>query len=177
MAKFTEQERIERRAARRKAKTDAAWAEKTQAERNAPRVREMVFSIEWKKNKTWGLNPHLTVKVKYQGKSYFKHIAGKHTCSGSGYSKLDAVLTAAFNVNLRYLLWEYADKLAAMPEATRPSSKGLPFNIYLGEYPSVSFSEITGYAITEIVPGATWEHISDGSMHDVFILRLPEEKQ
>lgn len=175
MAKFTEEERVARRAARRKEKTDAAWNAKILSERNAPRVKEMIFSIDWKKNKTWVANPHLIVKVKYQGKSYFQHADGKHTCSGCGYSKRDAVLTAAFNAHLKYLLWEYADKLAAMPEAVRPDKRSLPFNINEGSYPSVSFSEITDYAIKAIVPGAIWEHISDGTMHDVFMLRLPEE--
>ena len=58
------------------------------------KINTILINIEWKKSRTWGKNPHATVKVFYNNKQ--KEIF-TGSASGCGYDKRSAATAEAFN--------------------------------------------------------------------------------
>jgi hypothetical protein len=72
---------------------------KIEAERNQKPVKEIEISIEWKKSRMWGNNPHLTAWVRFEDETSEKFCC---TASGCGYDKESQVISDVYNEFLKY---------------------------------------------------------------------------
>ena len=61
-------------------------------------VKEILISIEWKKSRMWGMNPHLTAWVRFEDETNTKFCC---TASGCGYDKESQVISDVFNEFLK----------------------------------------------------------------------------
>lgn len=76
---------------------------KIENEKNQKPVKSLTISIEWKKSRMWGHNPHATAMVSYHDGTY-EHREG-YKASGCGYDKASTVVAEIFNDFLNYKLW------------------------------------------------------------------------
>jgi hypothetical protein len=106
---FTPEELKARREARKAAREAAKEAARIEAEKNQRPVKSITITIEWRKSRIWGNNPHATAEVNYKGDEYprFERRDG-FTCSGCGYDKESTVIAEIFNAFLKYKLWQLA---------------------------------------------------------------------
>ena len=68
-----------------------------------PKLESLTITIEWKKSRTWGSNPHAT------GEAITKEgtrLVGTATASGCGYCKRSTVIADLFNQFLRHKLYD-----------------------------------------------------------------------
>ena len=154
--KMTEQEKQERREARKQARIEAKRSANIEAEKSQKPVKSVTISIEWKRSRTWGSNPHATAEVVYKDGTH-AYLDG-FTCSGCGYCKESTVIAEIFNATLRYRLHEIG------------STDKHPYGVYLREeYKSynggVGTSCYTG--ISEFI-GGMFENVASGKTFDVY---------
>jgi hypothetical protein len=111
---FTPEQLKARRDARKAARHEAKEAARIEAEKNQRHVKEMTISIEWRKSRMWGNNPHAEVSTIYQndGKGEYYAPSQVFTCGGCGYDKESTVIASAFNAFLKYKLWGKMKKYA-----------------------------------------------------------------
>jgi hypothetical protein len=128
-------------------------------------LQSIDISVEWKKNRTWGMNPTATVKAwtkKYNPET------GTGTASGCGYDKLSSAIADALNQCPSILrpLYQLADDLHGDQKQYREKigyGSGysiLPYfesGVGISCYPSI-FSKM----------GYTWKGIASGSTFDVY---------
>lgn len=145
---------------RRAEKKQLKEYERIEAEKNQFPVRELTMTIEWKKSKTWGNNPHAEVKVNYHNGTYDRFDG--FTCSGCGYDKESTVISDIFNKLMKYKLW----KLDMLGE----NKNKVPYGIacYL-DNPHYSGGVGTSCyrSIAEFI-GGKFEHIASGKTFDVY---------
>jgi hypothetical protein len=74
-------------------------------------VQSFSITIEWKKSRTWGANPHAYADVIY--KDGTRGQTKTYKASGCGYCKESTVIADIFNELLKYRLYEFTanDKL------------------------------------------------------------------
>lgn len=78
------------------------------------------ISVEWKKSRTWGANPHATV--------YAATTTTTGSASGCGYDKQSTAIAAAFNANPEVMAIIYsAVESGVKPEYSVSDSVGLPY--------------------------------------------------
>lgn len=78
-------------------------------------LKKISISVEWKKNRTWGHNPHASVTLEWaeeQDSTNFtkEHLTGR--ASGCGYDKESAAVTEALNKSkklIKYLTGVFPD--------------------------------------------------------------------
>ena len=75
---------------------------KIEAKKSQKQVEFIEISIEWKKSKLYGFNPHLSARIKHTD-STFSYFDSK--CSGYGYDKESTVIADLFNNFLSYALY------------------------------------------------------------------------
>lgn len=94
------------RAEERKAVREAVKFQKRLEEVKAqPRLESLTITIQWKKNRTWGSNPHATGEaITTEG----RRLVGTATASGCGYCKRSTVIADLFNQFLRHKLYDSA---------------------------------------------------------------------
>ncbi len=156
----------EQKETRRKQKRELKRLQEIEQEKNQPKIQSLTISIEWKKSRTWGSNPHASIKVHYKepygeyGGTY-ANPETNYTCSGCGYDKESTVIANIFNDYLKYKLYE--------KESENPEGKNIPYGIYTGEYKYYSGGIGTScyYSISEYI-GGKFEHIATGKTFDVF---------
>lgn len=109
--KLTEEQKKERAEARRIERKKQKAIEKNQAEKNQPRIDTLTLTIQWKKSRTWGSNPHLTAEARFKDgqaldgyPAYYRR--SEYTAGGCGYDKESTVIADAFNQYLKYKLHE-----------------------------------------------------------------------
>ena len=68
-----------------------------------PKLESLTITIEWKKSKTWGMNPHATGEA--ITKDGFR-LVGTAKASGYGYCKRSTVIADLFNQFLRHKLYD-----------------------------------------------------------------------
>jgi hypothetical protein len=102
--KLTKEVKEERRLARAAARKAEKERIRTEAEKNQPEVKKLVITIEWKKSRTYGMNPHATAQVYFHNREPIRQSG--FTCSGCGYDKESTVIADIFNTFLKYKLYD-----------------------------------------------------------------------
>ena len=154
-ARLTLEQKEANKVARQQARKEAKRLAKIEAEKNQNRVKTLHLSIEWKKSRMWGANPHLEARaVHYDGtQTYFNS-----TASGYGYDKESEVIAHAFNELLKYKLYEL------------DATKEQPYGIRCGDYKGYSggIGANCYYNIAEAI-GGKFERVATGKTYDAYI--------
>jgi len=96
----------EQRAEKRKAIREAVkFQEKLEAVKAQPKLESLTITIEWKKSRMWGSNPHATGEART---TEGRRLVGTATASGCGYCKRSTVIADLFNQFLRHKLYDSA---------------------------------------------------------------------
>jgi hypothetical protein len=142
--------------------------EKEYAERHQSKVKDITITIEWKKSKMWGNNPHAEANIHFANGMY-KNVEG-YTCSGCGYDKESTVIAQIFNDFLKYKLWEREE----MDNSKAPYGIRLDF-LYSPHYEG-GVGTNCYYSISEFI-GGKFIHISSGKTFDVYKFTMNEGGQ
>lgn len=155
--KLTNEQKEANKLARKEARQEAKRIAKIEKEKNQKPVQEIRFSIEWKKSRMWGYNPHLTA-ICYHKDGTQTRVESK--ASGCGYDKESQVIADAFNVLLKYKLYELEEKQGIQ----------VPYGIYLNDtYKGYSGGIGTNcyYSIGEAI-GGKFEKVASGETFDAY---------
>jgi len=96
----------EHRAEKRKEIREAVKYQKRVEEAKAqPKLESLTITIEWKKSRMWGSNPHATGEART---TEGRRLVGTATASGCGYCKRSTVIADLFNQFLRHKLYDSA---------------------------------------------------------------------
>lgn len=171
MKKLTEEQKKERQ----KIKELSKEMTEIESEKNQSPVKEIIITIEWRKSRIWGNNPHAEAAVTFKNnkegawRSGFERRAG-YTCSGCGYDKESTVIAKIFNDFLLYKLWNKSIE----------ECNGHPYGNCAGKYNSnicgagIEYRYYTGgvgtscyYEIAKAI-GGKFEHVASGKTFDVY---------
>jgi hypothetical protein len=98
----TRKEKAEARKAVREAAKHQQAVDEVKAQ---PRLESLTITIEWKKSRMWGMNPHATGEaITKDG----RRLVGTAKASGCGYCKGSTVIANLFNQFLRHKLYDSA---------------------------------------------------------------------
>jgi len=174
--KMTSEEKQQRLEDRRAARKLEAEQSRIQAEKSQRPVKFLTITIEWKKSRMWGNNPHAEAQVEYwpiAGQDHFDRRGG-FTCGGCGYNKESTVIAEIFNHYMKYKLW------SLNINREKNNNGGNIFEIHKNKIPygiSCHFENNPYFAggvgescyrdICEFV-GGKWEKIASGSTFDVY---------
>ena len=164
----SQEEKQAARLARQELRRQAKETARIDSEKNQKPVKELTITIEWRKSRMWGSNPHASVQVIHHDGTYDRKDG--YTCSGCGYDKESTVIAMAFNDFLKYKLWNM----------TRDQIKGGHGSLDNGPAPygiSSYSEESRGYAggigtscyygIAKFI-GGKFDHVAGGKAFDVF---------
>ena len=164
MTTTIENDTKKQRAEERKAVREAVKFQKEVDEVKAqPKLESLTITIEWKKSKTWGMNPHATGEA--ITKDGFR-LVGTATASGCGYCKRSTVIADLFNQFLRHKL--YDQKILNRFGFGRPYGISLPkegekwLHCFEGGIGEGCYSKIA-----EAI-GGTWERITHTDSVEVY---------
>jgi len=171
MTSEEKQQRVEDRRAARKAEEEAARIE---AERNQRPVKRLTITIEWKRSRMWGNNPHAEAKVEFwpiaNQDTYDRR--GGYTCSGCGYDKESTVIAEIFN---QYLIYKLYEKPREWKQNINGKVEGFPYGVYIPDYlrpgsrPMYNGGVGTNcyFDIAKFI-GGEFKRIASGSTFDVY---------
>lgn len=169
--KLSEEQKKANREAKVKAKKEAQEIARIANEKNQPEVKSITISIEWKKSRMWGYNPHAMAEVTFNDKNSGEWRTGfyrkdGYTCSGYGYDKESTVIAEIFNDFLKYKLYR---ELIPVDTWLNGEKGKLPYGIYLGNYRSFAGGIGTDcyYRIAEAI-GGKFEKVASGKSFDVY---------
>jgi hypothetical protein len=156
----TRKEKAEQRKKLREAAKHQKRIEEIKAQ---PRLESLTITIEWKKSKTWGMNPHATGEaITTEG----RRIVGTAKASGCGYCKRSTTIADLFNQFLRHKL--YNEKVLSRLAVKKPYGISLPKD---GENWLPRFEGGIGEGcyrqISEAIGGA-WECVANTSSVEVY---------
>lgn len=165
---LTDQEKKERREARKAEREAKKEASRIENEKNQKPVKELTITIEWKRSRTWGSNPNATAAVEYIDGHYERREG--YRCSGCGYDKESTVIASIFNDFMKYKLWNLGLKNIRGGHGSGdngPAPYGI--HIYSDTHPGYSGGIETNcyYRIAEFI-GGKFEHIASGKTFDVY---------
>jgi hypothetical protein len=154
--KLTPEQKEANKLARAEARAEARRIAKIEKEKNQKPVKEIRFSIEWKKSRMWGYNPHLIAECYHKDGTYTR-IETK--ASGCGYDKESQVIADAFNELLKYKLY----KLEAEP------LENIPYGMETKRYKAYSggIGVNCYYKISEAI-GGKFEQTASGETFDAY---------
>jgi hypothetical protein len=140
-------------------------------------VKSLTISIEWRKSRTWGHNPHAEVAVEFHDGTFIRKDGYK--CSGCGYDKESTVIAEIFNDFLRYKLYEKHE----LESRINGETTNHPYGVYYYDgkvippkpgdyyYSKPSFNHGVGtscyYSIGKFI-GGTFENVASGKSFSVF---------
>lgn len=165
--KLTEEQKKERREAREKEKQLL----KVEAEKQQKPVKKLTISIEWKKSRTWGHNPHAIAEVEFLDGT-FRRQEG-FTCSGCGYDKESTVVAQVFNAFLKYKLWERKSKSEKPYGITIQEDDGKHYTPYcyygdgIGMRSYESIAEFIGGKLDHTASGKSfevWQYVNNSNI-------------
>jgi hypothetical protein len=165
--RLTQEQKEANKLARKQAKEHAKEIDRINSEKNQPEISEITFTIEWRKSRMYGNNPHLTARVHFKDGKY---VSKNYTCSGYGYDKESTVIAQAFNDFLKYKLWKLT------PEQLKGGNGSLdkgsaPYGIHIYSENRPHFGGGIGvgcyYEIAKYI-GGKFEHTAWGSTFDVY---------
>lgn len=145
-------------------------------EQNQSPVKEMLITIEWKRSRTWGANPHCQAKISFHNGD-FKH-SPIYTTSGCGYDKTSTVVADVFNTYMKYKLWNKFIEQCKRADYNWKELGGAPYGINAGIWETdcgpIEYRYFGGgigiscyKEIGEFI-GGKFETIANGKTFDVF---------
>ena len=166
----------EQKEANRKLREHNKELQKIIDEKNQSPVKEMTITIEWKKSRTWGANPHCQGAVEFHN-GRFKR-SPIYTASGCGYDKISTVVADVFNAYMKYKLWDKSIEQCERADYNWKKVKKAPYGIHAGIYKNndlpIEYRHFDGgigiscyTAISEFI-GGTFENVASGNMFNVF---------
>ena len=153
--KLTNEQKEANKLVRAEAKKTAKALAKIEAERNQKPVKHIQISIEWKKSRMWGTNPHLTAYVNFENGTNTQFYC---TASGCGYDKESQVISDLFNEFLKYTHYDLE------------TAENLPYGIRAnGEYKGFSggIGVSCYYDISKAI-GGKFEKVATGKTYDAY---------
>jgi hypothetical protein len=157
--RLTPEQKQANKMAKQEARKQAKELARIEQERNQKPVKRLTISIEWKKSRMWGSNPHAEATIQHHDGSFSRGFA---TCSGCGYDKESTAIADIFNNFLKYKLYTPSfDQL--------PNENGLPYGIYLGQYRHYSGGIGTNcyHDIAKAI-GGEFKRVASGKTFDVY---------
>jgi hypothetical protein len=100
---MSKEEKKWRRDEQNNARNKARWLDIINEQKNQSPVKEITITVEWRRNRRWGFNPHATAQVRYH--NGMSAMSDGFTCSGCGYDKASTVVAEVFNKYLLYKIW------------------------------------------------------------------------
>lgn len=172
--KYTQEEIIARREARKQKRKDEKELAEIDEMRNQKPVNRITITIEWKKSRTWGSNPIAEATIGYKDGSFGR--VGPFTCSGCGYDKESTVIARIFNTTLRYKLFTrlgvdspygmyYYNGVSKYESYKNHDGKTISYYHNPGYNGGVGTS--CYYKIAEFI-GGKFVHVASGNMFDVY---------
>lgn len=167
MALTTEQKEANKQV-RKDAKREAGRLAQIEAEKNQKPVKEITITIEWRKSRMWGSNPHAEAMVSFQDGTFERRDG--YTASGCGYDKESTVIAAIFNDFLAYKLHTTIKGKApyGMYYGTTALSHMPDYVRYNGGVGTSCY-----YRIGEFI-GGKFENIASGKTFDVYKYSEPQ---
>ena len=169
----------EQKKLRREAKELARELQRIENEKNQLPIDSITINIEWKKNWTWGANPHCEARIAFKNGHYIT--SPVYTASGCGYDKESTVIADVFNDYLKYKLWAKTIEQCARQDYDWKEKGGAPYGVSAGTYAwreseplRIEYRSFSGgigtncyKAIGEFI-GGKFENVASGSTFDVF---------
>lgn len=143
-------DRIKAKHARQEAKRTAARLEKVAAAEAAAVAPSVDVSVEFRRSRTWGWNPHATVRAWAR--------VTEDSASGYGYDKESAAIAGAMNQNpeIMRILYDHAETGEPFPYSVHTFA-GLPFfDGGCGVSCFYSVFEACGYEWRQVASGRTF---------------------
>ena len=153
--KLTNEQKESNKLARAEARRTTKALAKIEAEKNQKPVKDIKISIEWKKSRMWGMNPHLTASVWFEDGTFTEFCC---TASGCGYDKESQVISDVYNEFLKYKLYQLE------------TAEGLPYGIRANdEYKGFSggIGVSCYYEISKAI-GGKFEKVATGKTYDAY---------
>ena len=158
---------------RREEKRKAKEQERIEREKNQKPVKRITITIEWKKSRMWGSNPHAEASVEFLDGTFLRK--NGYTASGCGYDKESTVISDVFNDFLRYRLWS-GDLPTNYQEWLNGEKVNKPYGITMRpDY--VDFGGGIGTSCYDKISnfiGGKWEHLASGNSFDVYTFIMDE---
>lgn len=165
--KMTEEQKKARSEERKERREREKREAQIMAERNQKPVKSVTITIQWKRSRVWGSNPHAEAAIQYKDGSFSRLTGFK--CSGCGYDKESTVIASIFNTALKYKLWQKNDdeiRGGHGSEDTGPAPYGINSRNGARHYDG-GIGTNCYYKISEYI-GGTFEHVASGKMFDVY---------
>ena len=173
--KLTQEQKDANKLAKKEERKRIKETARIEAEKNQPKVKTLLITIEWKKSRMWGSNPYAKAEVTYKDNSAGEWKTGFYredgfTCSGCGYDKESTVVAEIFNRFMKYKLWELNP--ADMKGGNGSGDNGpAPYGIHLYSEDRPHYGGGIGtncyYRIAEYI-GGKFEHMASGKTFDVY---------
>ena len=131
-------------------------------------VSQIEISIEWKKSRTWGANPHLYAFIRYADGSTGDF---NSTCSGCGYDKESTVIARLFNYCLKYRLYDLLGEEKNTPygiSLVKEDAKKYPAS---RPYYDGGIGTECYYSISEAI-GGNFERVASGKTYDAYTFTM-----
>lgn len=165
--KLSELEKEIRKAQKKAIKYNYAKTLIVEAEKNQRPVKSITISIEWRKSRMWGSNPHARVEVEYKkdsdeyGHGRFEQADG-FTASGYGYDKESTVVAKIFNMFLKYKLHQELTIMNKPYGVSVGNFRGFPSHYFEGGVGMSCYPRISEWI------GGSLEHVASGKTFDVW---------
>ncbi len=154
--KLTEEQKKANKETRKRERVERKIIEEIEAQKNQKKVKALSISIEWKKSRTWGYNPHLEADIYFQDGT---SDVFRSTASGCGYDKESQVISDLFNYCLKYKVYEREELVKDFPYGVRLSE--------FGAYYSGGIGTDCYYKIAEFI-GGKFEKVASGKTYDAY---------
>lgn len=168
--KLTLEEKAARKEDRKQSRIQARETARIESERNQKPVKELTITVEWKKSRAWGANPHASAQVNFADGS-FSRDDSDFTCSGCGYDKESTVIAQVFNKYLKYRLWAMNINRENCNNGSMSPETKIPYGIvcYSSSNPHYSGGIGTScyYDISKHI-GGKFEKLASGKNFDVY---------
>jgi hypothetical protein len=154
--KLTPEQKAANKLARQEERQELKRIARIEAGKNQKPVNKLTITIEWKKSRMWGHNPHMQAKCEHKDGTITYY---NSTASGCGYDKESQVIADAFNELLKYKLY----KLEAEP------LENIPYGMETKRYKAYSggIGVNCYYKISEAI-GGKFEQIASGKTFDAY---------
>jgi len=156
----TRKEKAEARKAIREAVKFQKMVEEVKAQ---PRLESLTITIEWKKSRMWGMNPHATGEART---TEGMRLVGTATASGCGYCKGSTVIADLFNQFLRHKLYDSAVLKRLALEKPYGISLTKDVDKYLSRFDG-GIGEDCYSDISKAI-GGTWKRLANTESVDVY---------